>query len=36
MSDRDLFIAALQIADPAERAAYLDGACAGDAALASA
>src|SRR5262249_6493030 len=33
VSDRKLFDAALAIADPAERAAYLDEACAGDAAL---
>src|SRR5262249_42104869 len=33
MSERDLFIAALQIADPAARAAWLDQKCAGDAAL---
>ncbi len=33
MSERDLFIAALQIEDAAARAAYLDAACAGDAAL---
>jgi serine/threonine protein kinase len=33
MSDRDLFIAALQRDDPAERAAYLEAACAGDAEL---
>ena len=31
MTDRDLFIAALDHADPAERAAWLDEACAGDA-----
>src|SRR6478736_2357879 len=31
MTDRDLFIAALDHADPAERAAWLDQACAGDA-----
>src|ERR671934_259657 len=30
MTDRDLFIAALEHADPAERAAWLDRACAGD------
>jgi len=30
MNERDLFIAALQIDDPAERAAYLDQACGGD------
>jgi tetratricopeptide (TPR) repeat protein len=29
MSERDLFIAALQQQDPAERRAFLDGACAG-------
>src|SRR5262249_40157687 len=33
MSERDLFIAALQITDQAERSAWLDRACAGDAAL---
>ena len=33
MNERDLFIAALQKEDPAERAAFLDQACAGDAAL---
>src|SRR5262245_47920142 len=33
MRERDLFIEALQKADPAERAAYLDTACAGDDAL---
>jgi serine/threonine protein kinase len=33
MSERDLFIAALQKEDLAERAAYLDQACAGDAEL---
>ena len=33
MSERDVFTAALQIADPAERSAYLGQACAGDAAL---
>ncbi|HKA05817.1 MAG TPA: hypothetical protein VKD71_01085, partial [Gemmataceae bacterium] len=31
MTDRDLFIAALDRADPAERDAWLDQACAGDA-----
>jgi len=30
MNERDLFIAALQIEDPAKRAAYLDQACGGD------
>ncbi len=30
MTERDLFIAALQIDDPAERAAYLDQGCGGD------
>jgi tRNA A-37 threonylcarbamoyl transferase component Bud32 len=30
MTDRDLFIAALEHSDPAERAAWLDQACAGD------
>jgi hypothetical protein len=29
MSERDIFIAALQQADPAQRQAYLDEACAG-------
>jgi eukaryotic-like serine/threonine-protein kinase len=33
MNERDLFIAALQIEDAAERAAYLDRACAGETAL---
>jgi serine/threonine protein kinase len=33
MSERDLFIAALKITPPAERAAWLDRECAGDAAL---
>jgi serine/threonine protein kinase len=33
VSDRELFDAAVALADPAERAAYLDQACAGDAAL---
>src|SRR5262245_55397547 len=33
MRERDLFIEALQKADPAERALYLDTACAGDDAL---
>ena len=33
MSERDIFTAALQIADPAERSAYLGQACTGDAAL---
>src|SRR5215472_5296313 len=33
MGERDLFIAALQITDPAERSAWLDHACGGDAAL---
>ena len=30
MNERDLFIAALQIDDPAERTAYLDQACGGE------
>src|SRR5262249_36681416 len=30
MRERDIFIEALQKADPAERSAYLDAACAGD------
>jgi WD40 repeat protein/serine/threonine protein kinase len=33
MTERDLFLAALQRPDPAGRAAFLDGACGGDAAL---
>src|SRR5262249_24611771 len=33
MNERDIFHAALEIADPAERSAYLESACAGDAAL---
>jgi serine/threonine protein kinase/WD40 repeat protein/tetratricopeptide (TPR) repeat protein len=33
MNERSLFLAVLDIADPAERAAYLDRACAGDTAL---
>src|SRR5262245_44091020 len=33
MTERTIFLAALDITDPAERAAYLDRACAGDAAL---
>ena len=33
MNDRDIFHAALEITDPAERTAYLERACAGDAAL---
>src|SRR5262245_21585985 len=33
MNESDLFIEALDRPDPAERAAYLDEACAGDAAL---
>jgi eukaryotic-like serine/threonine-protein kinase len=33
MSERSIFIAALEKGDPAERAAYLDQACAGDQAL---
>jgi serine/threonine protein kinase/tetratricopeptide (TPR) repeat protein len=33
MSERDLFIAALQIPEPAERSAWLDRECGGDAAL---
>src|SRR5436190_16925936 len=33
MSERDLFIAALQITEPAERAAWLDRECGDDAAL---
>ena len=33
MNERDLFIATLQIDDPAERAAYLDKGCGGDAEL---
>src|SRR5262249_915167 len=33
MNERDLFMAALQIEDATERSAYLDRACAGEAAL---
>jgi formylglycine-generating enzyme required for sulfatase activity len=33
MTEQTIFLAALEIADPAERTAYLDRACAGDAAL---
>ena len=33
MSERDLFTAALKITDPAERAAWLDRECGGDAVL---
>src|SRR6516225_1942789 len=33
MSERDLFIAALKIPEPAERSAWLDRECGGDAAL---
>jgi tetratricopeptide (TPR) repeat protein len=33
MSERELFLAALQIADPQERSSWLDRACAGDAVL---
>src|SRR5262245_17946139 len=33
MTERTIFMAALEIADPAERAAYLEQACGGDAAL---
>ena len=33
MSERELFLAALQIADPHERSAWLDHACGGDAVL---
>src|SRR6516165_5023370 len=33
MNERELFIAALAIAEPAQRAAWLDGQCGGDAAL---
>jgi serine/threonine protein kinase/WD40 repeat protein len=33
MSERDLFIAALQITDPVERSAWLDRECGGDASL---
>jgi serine/threonine protein kinase/tetratricopeptide (TPR) repeat protein len=33
MSERDLFIAALQISDPVQRSAWLDRECGGDAAL---
>ena len=30
MSERTIFLAALEISDPAQRSAYLDQACAGD------
>src|SRR5262245_40423106 len=33
MNERSIFLAVLEIADPAEQAAYLDQACAGDPAL---
>jgi WD40 repeat protein/serine/threonine protein kinase len=33
MSEREIFFQALDLEGPAERAAYLDGACAGDAAM---
>ena len=33
MSERDIFIAALQKENPAERSAYLEQACSGDDAL---
>jgi eukaryotic-like serine/threonine-protein kinase len=33
MNERDIFLAAIEIADPAERAAYLDQTCAGNAEL---
>jgi hypothetical protein len=33
MTERTLFLEALEIADPSERLAYLGQACAGDAAL---
>ena len=33
MSEREIFLAAIEIADPAERAAYVDQACGGDADL---
>src|SRR5262249_59992193 len=33
MTERSLFLAALEIDDPAERSAFLDRACAGDPAL---
>src|SRR5262245_44044735 len=33
MTERTIFLAALQIRDPAKRLAYLEQACAGDAAL---
>ena len=35
MSERSIFLAVLEIDDPAARSAYLDQACAGDAALRS-
>ena len=33
MNERDIFLAAFEIADPVERAAYLDHACTGNAEL---
>jgi WD40 repeat protein len=33
VNEREIFHAAMEITDPAERSAYLEGACAGDAAL---
>ena len=33
MTEREMFLALLDLSDPAARAAFLDGACAGDAAL---
>src|SRR5579872_5642345 len=33
MSERSIFLGALEFEDPAERAAYLERACAGDSAL---
>ena len=35
MSERDIFTAARELTDPVARAAYLDGACGGDAGLRS-
>src|SRR6516164_3994740 len=35
MSERSIFVAALEVDDPVERAAYIERACAGDPALRS-
>ena len=35
MTERTIFLAAIEIADPTERLAYLDQACGGDEALRS-